>query len=380
MVISVDGAESWAGSAPTFRTADSQHSDVDSSRRPLVKRKNVHTRFMERTRSPIATPRRSVTSSVDCCHRLAMINEVPHQSRGSSSSTGDTVDTIVAPARKPQAVVGQPQVPASPGPSDIRQDSVSSARGSGSNRNAHFRGSQSARLPGPAIYEDPAASVIEDPKRRCFPPSSMWEASPLVHPPWSGLRANRDYPPKDKVVERQLDYQQMLDKQVDKKAQAHRRHNEDEKILDKSTGRSLATSTHEWGMEASSPSMERAVYHELLATVEYKRNKDKFRKDSEYQDYLKWRQDYEQTLVGHYHSARQQEKQEKAHLAAVWKLAAEEKRQREIQERQSDKNWEREAVSRLKEGMLPPRRMRKPPQELVCGHVAQVQLRSQMAQ
>lgn len=335
MVISVGDTESLNASvpsAPTFRTAECSSSDVDSSYRPLVRRKNASTRFMKAARSPLSTPRRSSLTSVDFSDR-ATSTEMGQQQRDFRTGTSSS--------------------------SHVPSSIVSSAR------------SQSVHAsPRPVIAKLAMLPTGAD----------VNNASPIVYPPWSGTRANHDYPPKDKVVERQMNYQRMLDKQVDKKAEAHRLQCERQKEIDSSTSRSLATSTHEWGTEASYPSMEKAVYHELLATVEYKKHKDKSRKDAEHQDFLQWRTSHEQSAIEIYRSARLQEKQDKQELAAIWKSAAEEKRQREFQERQSNKDWEREAVSKLKEGMLPPRRMRKPPEEFVCGHVTQVQLRAQMAQ
>jgi len=205
-----------------------------------------------------------------------------------------------------------------------------------------------------------------------------WEVSGLVAPPWGRDRANRDFPSREEITQRQHDYSQILDEQAASKAQAKRRSAEHEARLEKETSRSLATRTHQWGAEASNPQMERAVFRELLATVAHKQSKEQEKKYIETQDFARWKDESERALAAHWHSERLRAQQEMSNLASTWKRAADEKRLRKEEERTRTLQAEREALGRIADGMAPHRRMRKAPKQLACGHVSQVQLRAQM--
>lgn len=233
------------------------------------------------------------------------------------------------------------------------------------------RGGPESEVSDPSVNHDRLA---------CFPPDRPWEASGLVQPPWSGTRANRDYPTKQRVVQRQQQYQDMLDHQVVVKESKQKRIEEDERKIDSATGRSLATRTHEWGAEPTDPVLEKAVFHEQVATVEHRRSRNKQRKALETEEFLRWRDASDRVTAKQWQASLQRRHQEKEVLAAAWRGAAEERRARDEEGRSRDTEWERAAVGRLVDGMLPPRRMRRRPNNVECGLATNVQMRAMMAQ
>lgn len=187
----------------------------------------------------------------------------------------------------------------------------------------------------------------------------------MVDCPWGRDRANRDRPPFSEVIQRRMNYQQLLDEQSAKQAEARKRTAEQNAALEASTARSLATSTHEWGSEACNPKAERAIFQELLATVQYKKNRALENKNAEIKDFARWKKQAERQLAMEWHAQQHRVHQDKMDLAATWKAAAEDKKRRAEEERVRTLALEREAMLKIREGMAPPRRMRKVPEPLV---------------
>lgn len=205
------------------------------------------------------------------------------------------------------------------------------------------------------------------------PASGIWSgAQSLVIPPWGPERANLDQPPKEQVVQRQLDYQKLLDEQAAIKVEALRRKAEEDARADFERAQlqaQRAQSAASAEMDNFNAQMERAIFHELVATVAYKRSKDKERKRAESQDYARWKAESERQLAEQWHHQRQRARQDWADMASAWKQAVEEKRVRREEERSVVLRTEREAARRLMQGMAPPRRIRKFVEEPTCGQV-----------
>lgn len=207
------------------------------------------------------------------------------------------------------------------------------------------------------------------------PPPENWKASPLVAPPWGGARANTDHVAHEKVLERQRQYQKLLDDQAAMKAAQKESRRREEAVLDASTSRSLATRTHQWGAEMSDPQLERAVYQELVATVAQKQRKEREKKSAELQDFAQWREITDMQMAAQWQAERERQRQERMTLACAWRAAADDKKAREKQERAAEKQNDREAIARLVEGMSAPRRMRAAPKPVEGGKISEVKLR-----
>lgn len=221
----------------------------------------------------------------------------------------------------------------------------------------------------------PSASAAEWAQTRRGPPPECWKASPLVAPPWGGVRANSDHVTHDRVLERQRQYQKLLDDQAASQAALKERRRKEEAVLDASTSRSLATRTHQWGAEMSDPQLERAVYQELVATVAQKQRKEREKKVAELQDFAQWREVTDMQMAAQWQMERERQRQERMTLASAWRTAADESKARKDQERAVTVQSEREAIARLVDGMAAPRRMRRAVKPTECGKISEVKLR-----
>lgn len=205
-----------------------------------------------------------------------------------------------------------------------------------------------------------AGGPSPEPEPELEAPALWHRAEPeLVPPPWGATRANADTPPWQHVHARQQCYHRMLDEQNARKAVQRRQRMEEMAKINRPAAASKST-TKESDVEVRRLCVEKAVFHELLATVATRKQRDREKRESEKQDYARWVSEVEWQQTQQWHWTKQKTRQEWAVLAAAWRDAIEDKRARQEQERADTVLAEREAMQRLVQGMLPPRRVRKP--------------------
>lgn len=195
-------------------------------------------------------------------------------------------------------------------------------------------------------------------------------AASSVAPPWGPERANLDRPPWEQVHEKKQHYCKILDQQTADKSYQTDLKTQQEKALDQTCRTSFESQHHRWGMQAADANRERAIYREHLATVHYRKKCEQERSEAEKQDGARLVEETERKLAWHFHVRREEEKQEKESLAAVWKAAAKDRRKLEEAQKAAVLKDEKETVKRMNEGMLPARRIRRPKEECIVAQEA----------
>mmetsp|Transcript_128847 Transcript_128847/g.223457 ORF Transcript_128847/g.223457 Transcript_128847/m.223457 type:complete len:362 (-) Transcript_128847:104-1189(-) len=225
---------------------------------------------------------------------------------------------------------------------------------------------------------NPAAGVVPGLVRRPRPIAATGmapspQASPRYHagrhphvePPWGPQRANKDRPPFEQVQHKQRAYCQILDSQAAEKQERQKQHAQEETYLDRTTFTSLESRHHVWGIEAPDAGRERALFNELVSTVNSKQRRARERESAERKDFARWADEAEKKMAWQWHAKMQGDKQEKERLGQQWMAAAKERQQIQEAEKKDKLKEEKEHVQRMVNGMVGyaavhPRRMRKP--------------------
>lgn len=187
-----------------------------------------------------------------------------------------------------------------------------------------------------------------------------------VEPPWGPKRANVDRPPWEQVQRRQKQYRKKLDEQVDENEERRRRNLEEEEHLEKSTFTSLESKNHRWGDEVPDASRERALFQELVGTVNSRQRRDREREHIERKAHRRWAEEAEIKMAWHYQTKMEEGKQEKARMADQWMSAAKERQRKQEAEKREALQAEKEQINRIVQGMVPPRRLRRAMED--CAH------------
>eukprot|EP00913_Durusdinium_trenchii_P003043 g2813.t1 len=158
------------------------------------------------------------------------------------------------------------------------------------------------------------------------------EVSAQVHPPWGVERANQDRP--DLLLQKRLEYRQVLDEQSAKMADLHRRQRAEQVELEKNSIPSLATKTHEW---------EKHTEGDWKALME-----DEIQME-------RWLRRRSGSTSHHLTGC-----EEDCELTQEWMKVSEEKKRLKEKTRKEELKSEQKALQALREGLAPPRRLRKP--------------------
>lgn len=177
-----------------------------------------------------------------------------------------------------------------------------------------------------------------------------------VVPPWGPERANQDR--RDVVVQKRLEYRQLLDEQNAKMADQHRQQRVEQAELEKNSIPSLATKTHEW--EKHSEGDWKALMKEQLAAAACRRGKEMKQREEEQRSCREHLDQAAKERALRYYSTRRRLKEEVCELTEEWMKVSEEKRRLKDQQRRKDLDLEQKALEDLMAGMAPPRRLRKP--------------------
>lgn len=186
--------------------------------------------------------------------------------------------------------------------------------------------------------------------------------SNVIPTPWGPERANQDYPPHDKVVEKQRHYHELLDMQAAKDRKKKEERQAQQAAQDKTACTSWETSRHEWQANKKHfADMEKKIYQELVATAASHHQRAREERALERQDYAMWAQSAEKEHAELFALQRQRRREECADLAESWRRATEEKEQRKQAEKEASLQEEKQQVQRITRGMAAPRRMKRPP-------------------
>mmetsp|Transcript_40379 Transcript_40379/g.93666 ORF Transcript_40379/g.93666 Transcript_40379/m.93666 type:complete len:345 (-) Transcript_40379:63-1097(-) len=180
-----------------------------------------------------------------------------------------------------------------------------------------------------------------------------------VLPPWSAERANRDRPPWEIHVQKQMEYRQILDEQTASQADQRRRRHREVVELEKRSIPSLATKTHVWENK-DTDSNAKALMEEQLAAAAVKKGQELQRRQKEEETCRRWLEKAAVERAERYVSTRQRLREEVSVLTDEWARVAEEKRQQREEKKRAELNEEQEALRHLTRGLVPPRRLRKP--------------------
>jgi len=162
----------------------------------------------------------------------------------------------------------------------------------------------------------------------------------------------------------------MLDQQNADKSDQVRLKTQQESQIDRSTHTSLESCHHKWGAETSDTSRERAIFHELLATVDYRAQREREGREAEKKDAVRMAEEVEKRMAWEWHVRREEDKQEKERLACLWKAAASDRRKIEEAKKEAALREEKEVIRRMNQGMVPARRLRRPKEECIASQDA----------
>merc|ERR1712183_616147 len=126
---------------------------------------------------------------------------------------------------------------------------------------------------------------------------------------------------------------------------------EEELQIDRETGTSFESRSHNWGVTSRDPQRERALYYETLATVERRKNLERERVDTECQLGKTWALESEKQIAWQWHVKREEGKQEKDRLSVMWRTAAEERQREKQVEKAVILQEEKEMVQKSLQGM-----------------------------
>jgi len=201
-----------------------------------------------------------------------------------------------------------------------------------------------------------ASSLSRDTSHRERPVEIQAPDKTKVVPPWGPERANQDR--RDILLQKRLEYRQLLDEQNAKMADQHRRQRVEQAELEKNSIPSLATKTHRW--ENHTEGDWKALMEEQLAAVACRKGKEIKQREEEQQKCRAHLDKAAAERALHYFSTRRRLKEEVCELTDEWMKVSEEKRKMKDQQRRKELDAEQKALEELMEGMAPPRRLRKP--------------------
>jgi hypothetical protein len=159
----------------------------------------------------------------------------------------------------------------------------------------------------------------------------------------------------------------MLDQQNADKTDLTKLKSEQESWIDRTTHTSLESEHHRWGgHQNSSGNRERAIFRELLATVDYRRKLERDGKEAERQDAQRMTAEVEKQMAWQWHLRREEDKQEKERLSVLWTTAAKDKRQVVEAEKAAALQEEKEVIQHMNQGLIPNRRLRRPKEECIA--------------
>lgn len=246
----------------------------------------------------------------------------------------------------------------------VTPSALSTASGSSGDTLRSATPSSLAHAPRAATASPPLLLLLDgnmaSPPRSCpsSRPQSRQAQPNRVIAPWGPERANLDQLPHELLRQRRVNYHRILDEQNALNAIHDRWQLEEESRLNKPEATSFA-STHCWGIEASHPMQERAIFAELLETVAMRKQEEKEQREFEQMRQIAWAEQREEDIAAEWQAKREHRRVAGSQLAASWRSAVEEKRHRQTAERQATLKEEQEEVRRLVHGMVPPRRVRR---------------------
>jgi hypothetical protein len=153
----------------------------------------------------------------------------------------------------------------------------------------------------------------------------------------------------------------MLDQQNAEKSNLAQWSIQQEAELDRMTHTSLERNT--WEQRVTKGPNERAIFCELLATVDHRAQREREGKEAERQDAARMVEDTEKQIAWEWHLRREEEKQEKERLAALWKTAARDRKIAEEAKKAVVLQEEKDAVMQMNVGLVPVRRLRRSKEE-----------------
>jgi hypothetical protein len=166
---------------------------------------------------------------------------------------------------------------------------------------------------------------------------------------------------------RRQNYCRLLDQQNIDKSKYVRLKTEQETMINKTTHTSLESDHHTWGRECTTDKgRERAIFGELVATVNYRKQREHEGRESEKRDAAHKHEETEKKMAWQWHVRREECKQEKKEWAAMWSEAAETKRKAEKARKAAELQEEKEQIQRVNMGMIPARRVRRPKEECIA--------------
>ncbi|CAK9007698.1 unnamed protein product [Durusdinium trenchii] len=222
---------------------------------------------------------------------------------------------------------------------------------SGSRREPSSRHSRTTTPRGQLAPHGPSACAA----RNAGAPSAP-EVSAQVHPPWGVERANQDRP--DLLLQKRLEYRQVLDEQSAKMADLHRRQRAEQVELEKNSIPSLATKTHEW--EKHTEGDWKALMEEQRKAAACRQQKELQKRLEEEESCRAWLQQAAEERAKRYFLTRRRQKEEDCELTQEWMKVSEEKKRLKEKTRKEELKSEQKALQALREGLAPPRRLRKP--------------------
>lgn len=191
----------------------------------------------------------------------------------------------------------------------------------------------------------------------------------MVEPPWGPKRANFDHPPMEEVIRRKQMYSDYLDSQATAKQDRKHQLQYEDKKMDMTTTTGLESRYHEWGSEALDAVGERMVFRELLATADAKRRTANMDKDAERQAYAKWRAEEDARFERMYAEKQERARRARADLCATWSAAAASRQNQQEADKAGTLRAEQAQLDRIREGMAPARRMRRPKARCLPEHL-----------
>lgn len=160
----------------------------------------------------------------------------------------------------------------------------------------------------------------------------------------------------------------MLDQQTAEKSDQDAIKYQKEKHINTTTHTSLETSHHSWGQQSSDANRERAIYRELLDTVDYRQQKKRAESEADRQDGVRIAETLEKQMAWQYHVKREEDKQEKQQMGSLWKAAAQDRRRLEEAQKAAALQEEKDTIEMMNTGKVPGRRVRRPKEECFVMH------------
>lgn len=184
--------------------------------------------------------------------------------------------------------------------------------------------------------------------------------------PWGAERANLDKPPWEQVKKHRQIYHKMLDDQMSSKSHVDKFRHEQERNMDRITKTSMMDGLDHTAKDAAIAGMERAVYKELIATVEHRQRSEREQIDAERENGLRLASRAERQVAWQWHIKREEEKQSRLRMAQEWSTAAKQRRELEGIAKMRALREEREVVAQTCQGLVPDRRLRRSRQDCIA--------------